>query len=230
MPEAAEGQHAPVDADQDTALDVLAYEWIRDRIIDGTMLHGSRVRERDIAAQLNVSRNPIREALPRLEAEGYIRTLHRRGAVVTPMRMQEVAELFTVRSVLEPLTAREAAMRCAEGASPARLLESLEAEERAMRSGDARTVANATADFHDEIVELSGNVLLQQIMMPIRGRVKRFFNIITQEGSDNTHSEHSTLCKAIVQGHVDWAGSLAAAHLEHGRLSSLAVVESLFER
>ncbi|MCE4026747.1 MULTISPECIES: GntR family transcriptional regulator [unclassified Microbacterium] len=229
MPEAAPHLDEEIDVDHDTALDALAYEWIRDRIIDGTMKHGSRVRERDIAAQLGVSRNPIREALPRLEAEGYIRTLHRRGAVVTPMRVREIIELFSVRAVLEPLSAREAAQRCAEGASAEPLLACLAAAEEAMSSGDAHRIADATAAFHDVIVELSGNVLLQQISLPISGRVRRYFNIITQEGDANTHDEHRLLCEAIAGGHVEWAGSLAAAHLEHGRVSSMKIVDQLFE-
>lgn len=227
MPNVGNGSSATT-PEEEVGRDVLTYEWIRDRIIDGTILHGSRIREREIAAELDVSRIPVREALPRLEAEGYIRTVHRRGAVVTPMRMQEVFELFTVRSALEPLSAREAALRCAEGASPERLKQSLDAAEEALHSGDARRIANATAEFHDEIVELSGNELLKQITMPIRGRVKRFFNIVTQEGSASTHQEHVTLYQAISLGQAERAAALALAHLEHGRYAAIPLAEKLF--
>ena len=89
------------------------YEWVRERIIDGSLQPGSRIRERDLAEAINVSRVPIREAFPRLEAEGYIRTIPRRGAVVAPMELVDVNEVFDVRASLEVLAARLAAQRCA---------------------------------------------------------------------------------------------------------------------
>ena len=76
----------------DQSLSVKIYEELRERIIEGTLAAGERIRERELAAEFNVSRIPIREAMPRLEAEGFIKTLPRRGAVVTEMTLNDVEE------------------------------------------------------------------------------------------------------------------------------------------
>ena len=91
----------------DQPLSAKIYEALRERIIEGALRPGERIRERELAEELNVSRIPIREAMPRLEAEGFIRTLPRRGAVVTEMTIGDVEELFVVRSSLEVLAAME---------------------------------------------------------------------------------------------------------------------------
>lgn len=204
------------------------YAWVRDRIIDGRMPTGSRVREREVAEELGVSRIPIREALPRLEAEGYIRTLPRRGAVVAPMELADIEELFDVRASLEVLAARLAATRCAAGESGAPLIAALEAAERAVDASRGGAIADATSDFHDAVVELAGNRLLQDLMLPVRGRVKRLFHIASERNDRDVHREHRDLCNAIVHGQVERAAALALAHVEHSRAETVPVIRSEF--
>lgn len=200
------------------------YEWVRERIIDGRLPTGSRIRERDLAEEINVSRVPIREAFPRLEAEGYIRTLPRRGAVVAPMALSDVIELFDVRASLEVLAARLAAARCANGASGEALIRALAAAEGAISGDDTQVIAHATSDFHDAVVELAGNALLRDLMLPIRGRVKRLFNIANERDDGDLHREHRDLCDAIVRGQVERAAALALAHVEHSRADTVPII------
>ena len=94
---------------EELVLEDHVYTWIRDNIVDGTFEAGSRLRERVLAEALGVSRVPIREAFPRLQAEGYIHSAHNKGAVVTPMGLNDIEELFTIRLSLEPLAAKLAA-------------------------------------------------------------------------------------------------------------------------
>lgn len=213
------------DGSSSVALDELVYEWVRDRIIDGTLPTGSRIRERELAEELNVSRIPIREAFPRLESEGYIRSLHRRGVMVAPMELQDVVELFSVRLSLEVLAARLAAEQCAGGASGECLLRSLDEAEVAIARGDRDEIAEATSSFHDEIVTLSGNRLLQTLMVPVRGRVQRLFHIVTERDERHLHHEHRDLCSAIVNGETERAAALALAHVEHSRHETMPIVE-----
>ncbi|WP_125100040.1 GntR family transcriptional regulator [Leucobacter chromiireducens] len=203
------------------------YEWVRDRIIDGRLPTGSRIRERDLAEEINVSRVPIREAFPRLEAEGYIRTLPRRGAVVAPMALADVVELFDVRASLEVLAARLAAARCADGADGIELLAALRSAEEATERTDARAIVGATSDFHAAVVELAGNTLLQGLMVPIQGRVKRLFNIANERDDADLHREHQELCDAIVRGQVERAAALALAHVEHSRADTIPIIERI---
>lgn len=200
---------------------VRVYEWIRDRIIDGRLPTGSRVREREVVEQLGVSRVPIREAFPRLEAEGYIRTVPHKGAIVAPMEASDVAELFDVRASLETLAARLAAARCATGVSGARLSEALSVAERALAVDAQGELADATSDFHDVLVELSGSRLLQDLMLPIRGRVKRLFHLANTPDDRDLHHEHEELCDAVIKGQVERAAALALAHVEHSRVETM---------
>lgn len=197
------------------------YEWVRNRIIDGTLEPGSRVREREVADELGVSRIPIREAFPRLEAEGFLRTLPRRGAVVAPMEREDIVELFDVRASLEVLAARLAAQRCAEGISGVPLETALDAAERAVAEGDGWQIAIATSEFHDVILEIAANSLLQGLMRPVQGRVLRLFHISSDTDDHDMHREHRELCEAIVRGQVARAEALALAHVENSRAAAL---------
>ncbi len=209
------------------ALDEQVYEWVRERIIDGTLKPGERIRERVLADELKVSRIPIREAFPRLESEGYIKSLHRRGAVVAPVTVQDVAELFAVRSSLEVLTARLAAEECARGANSDRLTSTLLDAADAVANDDQLRIAGATAQLHDDLLALSNCRLLADLMTPVRGRVRRLFHIITDRDNAAVHREHESLCAAVLAGEVELAGALAFAHVEHSRLETMPIVTAL---
>lgn len=201
------------------------YEWVRDRIIDGTLPTGARIREREVAEEIDVSRVPVREALPRLEAEGFIRTLPRRGAVVAPMELCDVIEVFDVRAALEVLAARLAAERCAAGADGTILSSALAAAEAAIETGSEQAIAAATSNFHDAVVELAESRLLSDLMVPVQGRVKRLFNIANDRDAIDLHREHYDLCDAVLRGQVRRAAALALAHVEHSRADTVPIFE-----
>ncbi|WP_349426503.1 GntR family transcriptional regulator [Microbacterium sp. LWS13-1.2] len=138
----------------DRSLSVKIYEELRERIIEGTLAAGERIRERELAAEFNVSRIPIREAMPRPEAQGFIKTLPRRGAVVTEMTLNDVEELFVVRSSLEVLAAKLAAQACAAGASSDELFARLARAEAAPDAGGDRDITAANSALHEEILDL----------------------------------------------------------------------------
>ena len=201
------------------------YEWLRERIIDGTLPSGARIRERDIAEELRVSRIPVREALPQLESEGYIQTLPRRGAVVVPMTVEAVRELFEVRSSLEVLAARLAAQACAGGASAEGLERLLEAAHQATESGEEDLIAELNSRLHEEIVDLSGNRLLQKLMAPVSGHVRRLFHLAKDRDQEELFREHVAIVQAIKRGEAELAAALAFAHVEESRIESLPLVE-----
>ena len=84
------------------------YDSLRNRILNGELPPLSRLKEQEVAVQFNLSRTPIREALARLEMEGLIRRTPGRGAVVCPVEMDEVDEIYQIRAVLESLVATRA--------------------------------------------------------------------------------------------------------------------------
>ncbi|WP_017792625.1 GntR family transcriptional regulator [Leucobacter salsicius] len=210
---------------QGQTLGEYVYEWVRDRIIDGTLPTGTRIRERDVAEEIQVSRVPVREALPRLEAEGFIRTLPRRGAVVAPMELCDVIEVFDVRAALEVLAARLAAERCAAGADGSMLSDALAAAEAAIATGNGQAIARATSDFHGAVVQLANSSLLTDLMVPVQGRVNRLFNIANDRDAIDLHREHYDLCDAVLRGQVQRASALALAHVEHSRADTVPIFE-----
>lgn len=208
----------------DQSLSAKIYEELRERIIEGIIPAGERIRERELAEEFNVSRIPIREAMPRLESEGFIRTVPRRGAIVTEMTLRDVEELFQVRSSLEVLAARLAAEACASGVSGERLTELVLAADAATKSADDRGIAAANSALHEEILVLSSNALLISLMGPINGRVRRLFRLEAERDQLVLCAEHRDLCKAIVDGKAELAASLAYAHVEHSRADSLELL------
>jgi len=90
----------------DVPLSAKVYEEVRRRIIVGRYPQGSRLPEQRLAEDLQVSRVPLREAIPQLEADGFVRTLPRRGAVVSTWTTKQVHDLFDTRLGLDVLDAR----------------------------------------------------------------------------------------------------------------------------
>ena len=212
---------------REVSLEQQAYERLRNGIIDGTVPPGTKLRERVVAQQLGISRIPLREAFARLESEGLIESIPRRGKVVTQLTPRDAAELFEVRTVLEVLATRLAAAQCAEGASTSALASILGEAEAAITDDDGPRLGEANARFHAEIFTLAQNRLLEDVMATISGRVNRLFYIVPESQQINFHREHTELLRAIASGQSELAAALAYAHVEHSRHETLPRVEAL---
>ena len=112
----------PEPADLGPGLSERVAEALREGIISGRIPGGSKLNERELAAELKVSRIPLREALPLLEAEGFIHSEARRGSVVHTFTLRDAEEVFDLRLQLEPFAAAAAARRVAAGVDPVELL------------------------------------------------------------------------------------------------------------
>ncbi|WP_336630478.1 MULTISPECIES: GntR family transcriptional regulator [unclassified Microbacterium] len=208
----------------DRSLAAQIYDELRRRIIEGEIPAGTWLRERELAEEFSVSRIPLREALPQLEAEGFIVTHPRRGAVVRELTVRDATEYFDVKSSLEVLAARSAASRVRAGADTARLGGAWAAAQAAMAAGDDRAIAEANARVHDEIVELADNRLLASSLRPLHGLQRWFFGVTSDRDQTALAQEHAALVAAICDGDVEYAGSLAYAHIEKSRRESLPLL------
>ena len=196
------------------------YEYLRDGIIEGDLRPGTRLLERELSERLDVSRIPIREALPQLEAEGLITTLPRRGSIVTQLTLRDIDELFSVRTSLEVLAARLASQQAAQRSSTL-LSPAFARAELATAQGQQTEIAAANAAFHEAIVELSGSRLLNSMMAPISARVRWLFRLTSDRDPGVLCTEHRELYEAICAGDTELAASLAFVHVERGRRPSL---------
>lgn len=201
------------------------YEQLRSRIMDLELPPGHRITERDAAAELGVSRVPLREALRLLEAEGLIVLVPRQGAMVAGWSREDVVLLFEVREELETLAARLAATRRTE--ADLRLLgELVDAAERALESGDAAATAAANAGFHRAVVAACGNPLLKRMMAPLDSRVQWLFHLTKHRDTREQRQEHVRLLELIEAGDSDGAAELYRSHIVAGLEPTLAIAET----
>jgi DNA-binding GntR family transcriptional regulator len=190
---------------------------LRRRIIDGVYEPGNRLTEERLADDFGVSRNPVREAIRVLEAEGFLVAQPRRGAVVASMSVQDVEDLFDVRMSLEVLAARLAAERA--GRSGAAVLDRLLTKARTTRR--MADLASLNTQFHAEICALSGNALLTGIMESLHSRLQWVYRQSAETRAEYSWAEHQELADAILAADVDAAGAAARAHVLAARRSAL---------
>ncbi len=207
--------------------DVVATE-MRRLILDGTLKQGERLIEDRLAEQLGVSRNPIREAMRMLEAEGFIDVAARRGCFVASLSGAKAADLFEVRLAVEPLGARLAA-RGAQGTAAARgthlsrMKEILAEVEAEPEGADLDTLSELHTELHSLVFEMTGNSYLIAIAIPM---VKRGQWLLRQGAplrAPAAWSQHHELISAIEAGDPDLAETVARHHVLTVRSQMLMV-------
>jgi len=202
------------------------YRTLRRRIILGEYAQGARLVEASLAADLAVSRLPIREALPQLENEGFVTTLPRRSSRVVEWTEADITELFDARLSLETLAARLAARAAAAGASLDPLLQAMDDERRALDSHDWLQVAETSTDVHEAIVRIGGSSLLASLMRAVTGRMTWLFYLTSARDQRQQSDEHHEMFDAIRSGNERLAESIAYTHIEKGRVPSLELVSA----
>ncbi|PZF65052.1 GntR family transcriptional regulator [Curtobacterium sp. MCBD17_013] len=197
---------------------------LREAIIRGEYPQGQKLPEVRIADELAVSRVPLREAVPMLESEGFVVTTPRRGAVVATWTSRLVHDLFDLREVLEVGAARHAARAVAGGASVDALHEALEHSHAVVDDGDPYAIAAASTRFHEVIVEMTGNTLMQASMRSVSGRVQWLFYLTSELDVHDAFHDHVELAAAIERGDERMAEALAYSHIERDRMPSIAAL------
>lgn len=145
-----------------------AYAHVKARVLDHTYPAGELLTEGEVAAQVGVSRTPVREALLRLEAEGLLRLYPKRGALVVPVSAREADEVIEARRVIEEWAAPRA---LAAGDPLVRRLEELVEEmRRQCRLEDMAGFVATDRAFHEAVVEAGGNSILTRLYASLRDR------------------------------------------------------------
>lgn len=194
---------------------------LRSRIVDGFYPPGQRLTEDRLAADFGVSRNPVREALRVIEADGLVTITPRRGAVVATPDLEAVADLFAVRSSLEPLAARLAAERAT--AQDVVDLRSLLADaRRATDAGDFSQVADLNSSLHMRVIDIGGNRWLRTISASIYLHVHWIFRIGASFRAAHSWEEHVRLVDAIAEGDPVGAEMAALHHVDAAAEAALA--------
>ncbi len=192
-----------------------AYERIREAIVAGTLAPGARISERGLATALDISAQPVREALRRLEAEGMVESRPRSGTYVADLGQARLWEVGLIRAALEGVAAGLAARRATAGdhaALRARLL----AIDLATRGGDADAVLAANEALHDAIHAAAGSADVARVHEGLRAydHLSRHRVLATEEERALARLEHAAIVAAIIAGDAGAAESAMRAHAQ----------------
>ncbi|MGX1670738.1 GntR family transcriptional regulator [Streptomyces sp. NPDC055400] len=187
---------------------------LRDDILDGVRKPGSKLVERELAAQIGVSRVPVRDALRVLVAEGLVTPRPRTWAVVREFTPTDIADLNEVREALEVMTFRLAAQR-RDRAGLGQLRAKLDEELTAARAGDAVRARRAAADFHETVTSMAANELLSELEVTLRSRMRWLLG--QHDDLLAMALEHEALYGAIEDRNVALVEELVVEHLASSR-------------
>ncbi|MDA8210647.1 MAG: GntR family transcriptional regulator [Clostridia bacterium] len=217
----------PVKLDNYKPLREIVFESLREAIINGHLKPGERLMEIQLADEMGVSRTPVREAIRKLELEGFVVMIPRKGAYVAGISLKDIADVFEIRAALESLAAALAAERITE--------DELEALERSLvkvaectEANDLDSLITVDTDFHDILYKASRNDRLVQIVSNLREQIQRFrMTSLSHPGRmKDALEEHRKLVEALSERNVELARTLAREHIENAENSMLDVIRT----
>lgn len=225
MPGKTEKRLVPVKLDTYKPLREVVFDTLREAIISGLLRPGERLMEIQLAEELGVSRTPIREAIRKLELEGFVVMVPRKGAYVAGISLKDIADVFEVRASLESLAAGLAAERITD--------EELEELERILvrkgeiiEHGDVTDYVNADTEFHDKLYRASRNQRLLQILSNLQDEIHRFRSVsLAYPGRmKEALEEHRKIVEAVADRNIARAQALAWEHIEKAENGLVEVV------
>lgn len=193
----------------------VVFENIRGAIMDGTLKPGERLMEIQLAELLGVSRTPIREAIRKLELEGLVVMLPRKGAYVANISKKDLVDILEVRIGLEGMAAFYAAERISD--EGVKKLEKISEElKEYVCKNDVKNMLIKDEEFHNCIFEFTGNSRLKSMMLSVWETVYRFRLKYMSDYSSavNIVDEHKKIIDALKKGKADLAEKLAKEHIE----------------
>ena len=203
----------------------IAYEVLKHAIITGEIPAGERIVETDYAERLHISRTPLREALRKLERDGLVEYVLRRGVVVRAFTIADVEEIYTIRNALEMLTL-PAIIRNATEEDIAGLKERLREMDEVMAHGDIETLSPMARAFHSQLTALCRQ---NRILRVIEGQdefITRFSAMAIRQENRRTqaHEEHYKLVEYVEKRDLEHLEKLMRKHIERSKENCLAAL------
>lgn len=198
-----------------------AYEQIRQRIVDGRLVPGSRVVVRPLCAELGLSATPIRAALSALEREGFLVATAHRGYTVPQMSYEMIRDIFELRGALDGIAARRAAGSPSADALVRKLRRLLESQRRQIDAGNLSRYSDLDVMFHRQIWDASGNTRLVDVAETLSGQIRLGSGNSSQVPGRPPYAlgEHVAIIEALESGHGEAAAEAARAHVHNAARS-----------
>ncbi|MDR7457613.1 MAG: GntR family transcriptional regulator [Armatimonadota bacterium] len=187
---------------------------LRDQILANALAPGTPLHEEEIAAQLGISRAPVREALRLLAAEDLVTIAPRRGAIVKALSPQEFLDAYQVREALEVLAIRLAIPRLAD--ADLQGLRDLHGEMMlAAARADVEGFFEANTAFHTALVEASGNARLAELYRLLMNQLRRYRmrSMSLRGGLERSIAEHAAILEAVTRRDSETASRLLGEHI-----------------
>lgn len=196
----------------------LAYRWLRNKIVEVPRAESLFLTENEIAESSGLSRTPVREALLRLEAEGFINRIPNKGAYIPAVTDRDIAAIMQVRSMIEEWSVRRVA---ADGGDLVSTLTEIIADQAA--ETDAAAFIDLDLAFHTAIISAAHNPILTDFYHSLRDRQMRMgIKIVTSDDARRARvvAEHRAIVDAIAEQDPAKAESAVAHHL-HSTLAAM---------
>ncbi|HEV7802274.1 MAG TPA: GntR family transcriptional regulator [Burkholderiales bacterium] len=205
-----------------------AYREIRDALLSGEIEPGQRLSEPELALRFNTSRSPVREALLRLEHEGFVERMPSGRVRVAALDVGYLEQLYVVRANLEGLAARLAAplLRTVDLDAMTRSVDQMD---RAVKNDDASGAIDAGQQFHDVLMRECGNEPLVSLLTALKGRIGRFRALVASLGDYDADRvlEHRLILQALYERNAERAQAEMISHVSQ---SAAVLVRRLRER
>ena len=210
-----EGSERP---DKETGLTDRAYLFIKEAIVDYRLKPGAALGLRNLAAVLEMSHTPVREALLRLEQEQFVDRSGSKGFVVASFRPDEVRELYDLRTVLEVAVVGWAAERFDKGQEK-EIARAIEEAEVLLRNGSRPKILAQEYRFHALVLEAGGNLPLQRMVQATLDRIRLIQNLslLTEDRLVLAQQQHREIFGAMVARDPQKASELMESHLREAR-------------
>lgn len=200
----------------------IIYDHLKQSILDGVIKPGDRMVERDIAEKYSVSRTPVREALRKLESEGFLEYIPRKGEVVRGFNVDEIKEIYDVRKALECLAVRSAIQNITAEELEAlkTIVDQLEKEENGHQS---QATFARLHDFDELILKTAKMPIVANFLNTLQESLTRYrkINLSQAPRRKKAIGEHRQILQAIVDKDVERAEKAVCDHIEHSRAALL---------
>lgn len=191
------------------------YEILLDAICTGELAPGERLTQDQIAARLNVSRQPVNSAISILKANSFVEDTGRRGVVVSALEPDRFQSIFEFRSVIEPFAVELAGARL-PGDAEAEANTILRRGAKAVERGDARLLLQADIDFHEMIYRWSGNSIIEVSMRVNWMHIRRSMAEVLRnpEAAAPSWQDHGQIVQHLLEANASAASDVMRSHID----------------
>ncbi|MDL2301171.1 GntR family transcriptional regulator [Lachnospiraceae bacterium OttesenSCG-928-D06] len=203
----------------------VVFKTLRQAILTGELKPGERLMEIHLANRLGVSRTPIREAIRKLELEGLVIMIPRRGAEVAQITEKSLKDVLEVRRAMDALCVELACDRISQEEIK-ELQKACENFENQVKAKDAKRIAQADVELHDIIVKATGNQRLIQLVNNLAEQMYRYrFEYIKDFSRHQTLiDEHRIIYESIVNKEKEVATKAAKTHIDNQETAIMAQI------